>query len=216
MTSYAPLSAICRAAHLDIMGALHENGSTIVLLGPLEPDFWAHVTQSPEFKDSAPNPLDRWSKKAIGSIAQQIGAQAVFPSDGPPYPPFIGWALSSKRAWLSPAGLLVHDTAGLMLSFRGALRVPHQLELPPAGESPCLSCADKPCTTACPVDALQQDTYDVPSCMAFLKSSEREDSGDAQACRTRGCAARRACPVSQGYGRKPEQSAFHMRAFLGE
>ena len=32
-------------------------------------------------------------------------------------------------------------------------------------------------------------------------------------CMSKGCAVRRACPVSQSYGRMEDQSAFHMRAF---
>lgn len=211
MTRYDEITQTCHTAQLGIFGGLHDLGDTILLLGPLEPGFWAYVQASPEFADTAPNPLDRWSKRVIGQIAQNLNAQAIFPSDGPPYPPFIDWALKSGRAWHAPVGLLVHDTAGLMLSFRGALRLKGEtLSLPPAPENTCISCAGQPCRTACPVNALTADNYDVPSCIAHIKSS------DSAACKTSGCAARRICPVSQTYAREAEQSAFHMRAFLGE
>jgi len=55
--------------------------------------------------------------------------------------------------------------------------------------------------------AFTEAGYDVPACHAFLDTSAGQD------CLTTGCAVRRACPVSQSYGRVPEQSAYHMRQF---
>lgn len=198
-----------RAQYLDVFGALHDKGDTIILLGPYEPDFWAHVTASPELNDDLPDPLNRWSKRIINDLATQFDANAIFPSDGPPYPAFISWATASSQAWIAPVGMLVHHTAGLFASYRGALRIPQTLPLPVANTSPCDPCR-QPCKTACPVNALQPTSYDVEACIAHIKGP------DTKSCRTQGCAARRACPVSQTYGRLPEQSAFHMRAFLGE
>ncbi|MGB7317553.1 MAG: ferredoxin [Planktotalea sp.] len=203
------LTKAVHAEQLEILGLLHEDAETIVLLGPREPDFWGHVSASREFADGRPDPLDRWSKRALKPIAETFAGIAVFPSDGPPYPPFISWALASNRAWVSPVGMLVHDLAGLFVSYRAALHLPVLLPIPPSGRSPCTDCA-QPCRTACPVDALRQDAYDVPLCKTHIG---RIDSAD---CGAQGCAARRACPVSKAYGRKPAQSAFHMRAFLGE
>ena len=206
------LDQIKRAAaaqHLDIFGALHEGADTIILLGPLEPGFWPHINAAPEFQDGARDPLDRYSHRIITDLANSFGAKAVFPSDGPPYPPFISWALASGRAWASPVGMLVHDSAGLFVSYRGALRVSRRFDLPEPSQNPCTTCA-KPCITACPVNALSTEVYAVEACRSHIKAI------DSTSCRPKGCAARRACPVSQTYGRLPEQSAFHMRAFLGE
>lgn len=179
---------------------------TLVLIGPREPGFWPHFTASPEYRDALPDPLDRWSKRVIGAVAQDWAGRALFPSDGPPWPPFIAWALRSGRTWQSPVGLLVHDRAGLFVSYRGALALPGRLDLPATPPRPCDSCADQPCRTACPVDALGE-TYDIPACHAFL------DQPQGRACLETGCAARRACPISQSYGRMAEQSAFHMASF---
>jgi epoxyqueuosine reductase len=210
MTSLAALDTAAQEHRLCVFGALHEASQTIVLLGPQGQGFWPATRANPEFQDGAPDPLDRWSKRVINQIALRFGATAEFPSDGPPYPPFIAWALASHRSWISPAGLLVHNTAGLFASYRGALRLPSLLDLPPAGANPCDSCAGQPCRTACPVGALTQSNYDVPACMAHIRTADSAD------CRPQGCAARRACPLSKSYNRDPDQSAFHMRAFLGE
>src|SRR5690606_22586708 len=109
-------------------------------------------------------------------------------------------------AWPSPVGLLVHDQAGLFVSFRGAIALPLRSDLPPTGQSPCLTCQREPCRSACPVNAMAQVYYDVAAWRSDLERPEND-------CMTRGCAIRRACPISQNHGRTEVQSAFHMAAF---
>lgn len=191
---------------LEVLGVVPRGEESIVLLGPREPDFWPLFTASPEYGDRAPNPLDRWSERVIGALAITWGGTAIFPSDGPPYPPFIAWALASGRVWTSPVGLLVHERQGLWLSFRGAVRL-REPARPGTGNNPCLNCAEQPCRSACPVGALTPDGYDVAACHDWLDNATGKD------CLTRGCAARRACPVGAAYGRSEAQSRFHMRAF---
>lgn len=212
----AVLEAEALKHRLANFGAFHprpEDGvalacRTLVLLGPHEPGFWPHVTAQPEFSDRRPDPLDRWSRRVIGALARAFGAEPLFPFSGPPYHPFQRWALRSGRAWLSPVGLLVHERAGLMLSYRGALALPERIELPHTPlEPPCSACATRPCLSACPVGALGVEGYDVPACHSFL------DTQAGAECMERGCAVRRACPVSASYGRREDQSAWHMRRF---
>jgi len=192
-------------SHLAILGVAQEGEESVVLLGP-GPDFWAAFTASAEYSDGAPDPLDRWSHRVIGALARRWGGAALFPSDGPPYPPFIAWALATERAWTSPVGLLCHDTQGLWCSFRGAVRLPGNPPRTPA-ETPCAGCAGQPCRTACPAGALTARGYDTGACHAWL------DTPDGADCMARGCVVRRACPVSARFGRSEDQSAFHMRAF---
>jgi len=204
------------AAHqLEVFGGFHpgpedtvpKGSQTLLLLGPREPGFWPHVSAAPEFSDGTPDPLDRWSRRVIGRLACDLKAKALFPFGGPPFQPFFTWAKRTGRAWDSPVHLLVHDKAGLMVSFRGALALKQRIPLPPPPQAaPCKTCA-KPCLTTCPVHALTGAGYDVPTCHSFLTTPQGQD------CLTQGCAVRRVCPVSQDYGRLPEQSAFHMRSF---
>ncbi len=191
--------------HLAVLGVAPEGGESVVLLGP-GPGFWPAFTGSSEYADGAPDPLDRWSKRVIGALADAWGGVALFPSDGPPYPPFIAWALATGRAWASPVGLLCHDAQGLWCSFRGAVRLASALPRCP-GKNPCAACADQPCRTACPVGALTAEGYDTDRCHGFL------DTGPGADCMARGCAVRRACPVAARFGRHEDQSSFHMRAF---
>lgn len=205
--TYAQIDKAAKDCGLAIVGALHpEEGGTLILLGPDEPNFWPVFKASREMQDGASDPLDRWSKRVIGTLAAQFDGKAVFPSDGPPYPPFLQWALDSGRSWASPVNLLVHDKAGLFLSFRGALELTDQLEIPPSsGRSPCSYCLG-PCITACPVMAFASGSYDVAACKAHIETEA------GKGC-YQGCLVRRACPVSESYGRLAEQSEFHMKAF---
>jgi hypothetical protein len=179
----------------------------LVLLGPAQPGFWPLLTAAPEWRDGAPDPVDRWSRRVIGRIACDLGAKALFPFGGPPWHPFYAWALRTGRIWDSPVRLLLHEGQGLWVSFRGALALKAPLADLTPGAKPCDSCAGKPCLTACPAGALTGAGYDVPACHGFL---DGPGGGD---CMAGGCLVRRACPVSQGHARMVEQSAYHMRQF---
>lgn len=204
-----------RQQGLMVMGAFHpepdedmaEAAKTVVMIGPA-PDFWRLFKSAPEFGET--DPIDRWSTRVLGQLARDLGARPVFPFGGPPYAPFLRWAKLTGRAWDSPIGMLVHATTGLMVSYRGALLFDEKLDLPSLPVSaPCDTCADQPCLSACPVDALSSSGYDVPTCHGYL------DTVAGQDCMNRGCRVRRVCPASLGADRNEEQSAHHMRAFRG-
>lgn len=213
-TDLADLTAKLAWNRLEVLGGFRlsrdEEGlppgtRTLLLLGPGEPGFWAHLQSQAEW-DGAPDPVDRWSRRVIGRIACDLGAKALFPFGGPPYHPFTRWALRTGRVWDSPVRLLVHAGQGLMVSFRGALALKDVIEVPPTVAMPCEGCA-APCLTACPAGALTGAGYDVPGCHKFL------DRPEGAECLSGGCLVRRACPLSQSYARLPEQSGYHMRQF---
>lgn len=214
MSNAADLITALAADHLVALACLPADPAfcpapltTLILIGPKGgADWWRHVTASPEWQDGTPDPLDRWSKRVLGGLAARWDGLALFPSDGPPYPPFFRWAQESGAVWQSPVGMLVHAQAGLWVSFRGALAVPFRVGLQ-ATENPCLTCAAEPCRTACPVGALSREGYDVTACHAYLDTEAGKD------CLSGGCRARRACPASQSHARLSDQSAYHMSRF---
>ncbi|PWE32729.1 ferredoxin [Maritimibacter sp. 55A14] len=217
MRALDEIDATARDVALEVFGAFHlepadeapAGTGTLILLGPHEPGFWPAFRASAEYRDGAADPLDRWSARVVGGLAERLDAAALYPF-GTPRRPFIRWALHSGRAWPSPVGMLVHDRAGLMVSYRGALALEDRLALPaPPAAPPCDDCRAKPCLSACPVGALGT-SYDLTACHAYL------DTSDGTHCMNDGCAVRRSCPVSRSYGRMPGQSAFHMAAFHKE
>ena len=215
--TFAQAEDQARARHLTIRAAFHptrdpalpEGTQTVLMLGPDEPGFWPAFTDSDEWRDGTPDPMDRWSRRVIGAWAADVGAHPLYPFGGAPFLPFIRWARDSGWVHGSPVGLLVHRDAGLWVSFRGALALPYRIALPPAPPSPCPSCPDTPCISACPVGALSATApYDVPACKAHVASPE------GVACRTAGCRVRAACPAGATLGRMDAHSAYHMTQFL--
>lgn len=215
--SYAALCEAAKHRHLTLLGGFHPNGTddtpedckTLIMLGPDEPSFWSAFTRSAEWQDGRPDAMDRWSTRIIGAWAAELNATPLYPFGGPPFKPFYSWALRTGRIHASPVHLLVHDQAGLFVSFRGALALPYHVDLPQPPANPCKTCTERPCTTACLADALTPEGYDVPKCKTFLNT----DAGRQNM--TLGCNVRRSCPVSERFGRLPAQSAYHMRQFNG-
>ncbi len=191
-------------------GALSSHG-TVVLLGFTGGLQWPHFADAPEAHDALPHPLDRWSRRMIGSLAHEFDARAAYPSGQPAAPvPFQQLARRCEPVHASPIGLLIHPRWGLWHAYRGALLMPPVMALPPPVEtrSPCTSCRSRPCLSGCPVNAFGVDGYRLEACVAHVLS----DGG--RECRERGCLARRACPVGEDFRYGADQAQFHMQAFL--
>jgi len=184
------------------------NAGTLVMVGNAGPAMWAAFRAAVP-QPSEPDPLDAWTRRVLAAVAGELGAEAVFPFDGPPYLPFQRWAMRADAVFPSPIGPLIHPVYGLWHAYRAALLFAGRLALPEkaAATSPCEGCAGKPCLAACPVSALSPGAYDVPACVGFLDAPAGAD------CLALGCAARRACPVGREYVYAPAQAAFHMAAF---
>lgn len=182
---------------------------TLVLLGGVGGSLWPSFAASPEHADGAAHPLDRWSRRVVGALADAFGALPLFPFDGPPFLPFQRWAKRAGPEAASPIGLSIHPTEGLWRSWRGALAFAEAMAVPDydAAPRPCDDCGGQPCLSTCPVGAFTAGGYDVARCAAHLSSPAGEP------CMSGGCLARRACPVAPHLAYGAAQAAFHMRAF---
>ena len=214
----AEIRAAIEARGLSYRGAFHpaakdlpdrDGVGTLVLAGFTGNENWRHFKDSGEACHGKPDALDRWSLRVIGALARDLGATAMFPFIGPPWLPFQRWAQKAEPLHPSPLGMLIHPDWGLWHAFRGALAFCERFELPPPDRrpSPCESCADKPCLSACPVNAFARDRYDVAACVAHIESARGAD------CMDEGCRARRACPIGAAHRYSRDQAHFHMRAF---
>lgn len=213
MTRLAAVEDALAAHGLAVVGGFHAGPAdgtpattkTLLLVGADGGRMWEVVSQSPEYADGGPNPLDRWSRRVLDNAAAEFGAEARYPFGGPPYEPFIRWAGRGEGMHPSPIFMPVSPRRGLSASYRGALCFANRLPLPDWDfSSPCAECP-APCLAACPVDAFAGGAYDVPACVSHLASDP------AVPCHG-GCLARMACPVGT---LPPEpQRRFHMAAFL--
>ncbi len=223
MTRFAELRSAATAVGLAWRGAFaiartdpdirlpdQRAARTVVLLGFVGAGHWSAFAASPEATDGEPNPLDRWSRRAIEDLAGRFGAKGLYPNDGPPWLPFQQWARRAEGLHASPLGILIHPAWGLWHAYRGALALADALpdEAMPGAPSPCDACSGRPCLTTCPVGAVAPGRYDVVACRAHVRSEAGRD------CLELGCRARRACPVGAEYRYVPAEAEFHMRAFI--
>lgn len=186
--------------------------SKLVLIGNAGAAMWRAFEPLIE---NNPNPLDRWTRRIVDPVADQVRARAVYPFDDPP-PPIQRWAMRAERLRPSPLGILIHPQYGLWHAYRAVLVFNDDVDSEyEALESireetpahPCDSCTEKPCLTACPVDAFSTAGYDVPACAEYLAGIE------GGSCLSAGCQARDACPVGRDWRYDDAQIAFHMAAF---
>lgn len=163
--------------------------------------------------DPSVDQLDDWSRARLTTLAQNLGAHAVFPFDKPPLP-FLRWAQKAGCGHPSKLGMNIHPEFGLWHAFRAAFVFAENPDLPVQSERPhpCDTCPDQPCLSACPVAAFDTmrpiSPYDVDRCVAHLASPEGSE------CLGHGCKARLACPVGASYRYREDQMQFHLSAFL--
>lgn len=198
----------------------------ICLVGHGGGGFWPVFQAWHAMHPGIADPLDAWSKAVIEPIAALLGGEAVFPSDKP-WHPFQQWAMAAEGLQPSPLGLLIHPEYGLWHGYRGAIlfdetrgdvaaslsaqgQGPDVFGQAPEGlqSHPCEACADKPCLSACPVDAFSTTGFAVANCRAFVRTPAGLDG-----CMDSGCLARDACPVGRAYRYGADQIRFHMAAF---
>lgn len=181
----------------------------IVLIGHGGGTIWPHFTTWLDGQAEPPaDPLDAWSREAIGGVARWLGARAVFPFEKP-WLPFQRWAMRAEGLRPSPLGILMHPQFGLWHAYRGALLFDAEIavEAPANPIHLCDLCAEKDCMNACPAQAVSGRGIDAGTCHAWLRSRAGET------CRPGGCVARAACPHDD-YRYSDEQIAFHMAAHL--
>ena len=190
---------------------LPADARTIVLVGNAGPAMWRRFAV--ERRDEA-DPLDAWTRRSLDPAAESLAETAdvvgvSYPFAGPPYYPFQQWATRSGIAFPSPIGPLIHPRYGLLHAYRAAFLVGEEIALPAAPyQSPCETCRDQPCLSACPVNAFSTAGYDIAVCAGHLATAAGED------CMTQSCRARRACPVGADYSYGESQARFHMDRFL--
>ncbi len=163
-------------------------------------------------RDPDRDTLDAWCEDVLKPIAARAGMRAVFPWQRP-YLPFQKWAMKAGAGRPSPLGMNIHPEYGLWYGFRAAFISAREIgatDRPPAGDHPCDSCSDKPCLSACPVDAFangKSSPFNSAACVSYLNSQ------DGNLCLSTGCAARLACPVGKDHAYSQQQIRFHLSAF---
>lgn len=154
------------------------------------------------------HPIDRFSTASVLAFLESINCHdfwLMYPREGL-HLDLRG--LGRQLGWHhdSPMGIGIHEEYGTWFAYRAVVAVNTRfITSSSAGivrESPCESCVDKPCVSACPVGAVKADgDFDLEAC-----SEERLREGSGCADR---CLARIACPVGEKHMYHPEQISYH-------
>ena len=153
-----------------------------------------------------PNPIDTFSTETaqswIATELQNADSEILYP--GPTSVSLI--QLGKAAGWHhdSPLGLGIHAQYGVWFAYRVAFLTAFELPItvPLELDSPCDSCVEKPCITACPAGAVVGiGKFDFPSCARFRLQNDSP-------CADR-CLSRIACPVGQEYRYPLEQIQYH-------
>ena len=181
--------------------------ASVLLVGNAGNEMWrAFRRANPDLEGR--HPLNSWVGAQLARAAAAVGGDVVDPMR-PPYPPIQRWAMAAEGVHQSPLGLLIHPGYGLWHVYRGAVLLAERIDLPASRDdaSPCDSCTNKPCLNACPVDAFRP-SFSPEACVGHVASPA------GKPCQTRGCLARRACPVGRDWAYDLEPAAYHMAAVV--
>ena len=128
----APLGAFHPAAGRRRAGGLRDTGAPRAGRAGLLAAFRA----SPEYRDGAPDPLNRWSERVIGGAGRRLRRAAALPVRRPALAAVHRLGAAERRG-LGVAGRAPGACApGLFVSYRGALALPARLDSsPPAAAS---------------------------------------------------------------------------------
>jgi len=189
----------------------------LTIIANAGPTFWSTLKEQQHALNEA-HPVDehslRIAKELASVLEHQDDVDILYPGTGPA--PLM--ALGKLVGWShpSPLGLGIHSHFGLWFAYRALIFTKQALQPPfPASEwvtsdsnnSPCLTCVDTPCVSACPAFAVSlQESFDIGAC---AKHRMDENSECAQQCH-----ARNACPVGMEFQYSEEQRAHHMTRAL--
>ncbi len=178
--------------------------SRLVLLGHGGKQMWQQLQL---FGHHTNDPVDHYSQVMTQTfIDEYLGAPPtlmLYPLTSVMIPlqrlgTLAGWSHPS------PLGLGINQKYGVWFAYRAAFLTDAPLPLTdnPTTASPCDSCYDKPCITACPAGAVQGiNQFKLRECGTFTISSNSP-------CQDR-CLSRMACPQAPQHNYTLEQIQYH-------
>ena len=177
----------------------------LILIGHLGRDFWDALQRRGLH---GAHPVDQFVTERVAAwMADALPAQAwqqVFPGPAPVALQRLGALAGWHQA--SPFWVGVDAEWGSWFAYRAVLLTDTALPVTPRREagSPCDSCVDKPCISACPAGALASEPggpWRLQACLDWRKQP-------GSSCLDR-CLARNACPVGERYRYADQQIAYH-------
>lgn len=176
--------------------------ASLILFGNGGPGFWRAFDRN---RPAGEHPVDTFSCQVVGEFMARRFPGVVFHVlyPGPRVVPLQ--ALGERVGWHheSPLRIGINDTWGLWYAYRALILVEAVLPSSPPVQSvsPCITCHDRPCMSACPPRALEPGVLRLARCIDFRLLQE-------SVCH-RQCLARWACPVAPEQRYDEAQVHYH-------
>jgi epoxyqueuosine reductase len=181
-----------------------------LIAGSGGPAFFGFFSASPEARDGAADPLDRYTRRivehSVGDVLAPLGVRRAvhFPFGTNPVVPFQRLGRAAGLGAPGPLGLHIHPTYGAWWAYRALVVVDRELPIrPPPGDG-CAGC-EAPCVAACPGIAVARAGFVVAACHAHRLI--------APPCQL-SCVARIACVRGPEHRYTDAELAFHMAASM--
>lgn len=183
----------------------------LLVFGHAGTRMWRAMREATPEPSTSANPVDEFSLATVRAhIEDELGVRrwaALYP--GTTLVPLQ--ELGTLLGWHQPSPLLVgiSEAFGTWFAYRAVVVADTSLPLTPPPSprtSPCDSCVEKPCLSACLGAALNTGTLSIERCVTFR-------ARDASPCADR-CHAREACPIGAEHRYDTEQTRHHYGASL--
>jgi epoxyqueuosine reductase len=178
----------------------------LLVFGHAGPRMWRALRKAQPEPWTSADPVDEFSLATVRAhLEDELGVHRwapVYP--GPALIPLQ--ELGTLLGWHHPSPLLVgiSEAFGTWFAYRAVVVADTTLPLtPPASPqpSPCSTCVEKPCLSACLGAALTTGTLTIDRCTTFRV-------GEASPCALR-CPAREACPIGAEHRYDADQIRYH-------
>lgn len=198
-------------AAIDAAGPGLLDHRQLLVFGHAGPRMWRALREAQPEPWTSADPVDEFSLATVRAhLEDELGVSRwapVYP--GPALIPLQ--ELGTLLGWHHPSPLLVgiSEAFGTWFAYRAVVVADTDLPLtPPAGPStsPCSTCVEKPCLSACLGVALTTGTLSLDRCTTFRVS-------EASPCALR-CPAREACPIGAEHRYDADQIGYHYGASL--
>ena len=139
--------------------------------------------------------VHRWAVTVLSGGAYEIVYPGLGHIDLQALGKMVGWHHDS------PFRVGINQSWGPWFAYRAVVLADSDFSpsLPQVTQSPCASCAQAPCVSACPARAMTASGFSLSECTAYRQAADSE-------CQTQ-CLARSACPVGVEHRYDPAQMA---------
>ena len=156
------------------------------------------------------NPVDDFSVQVVKSYFKKQLPDTQYKFVYPGNSSISLIALGNLAGWHfeSPFKVGINNVWGSWFAYRVAILANTHYQTTPKADysSPCITCAAKPCKSACPANALEQDDFIFDKCVKYRKGAESR-------CK-RTCLSRVTCPIASNHQYTDEQLHYHYSVSL--